>query len=185
MKLNNTIGKDTQSYAKRMPKKNGRLRGNLTGKKTTVNSRSVITGDSSLEMIEVGVPQNICEVLLQPETVNSWNIEKLTAFFKNGKKYPGCEHIYRKDWGSECGLDKLNRDYNLPPVRRDMVDFYGSDSYDTTFVESALITRVWADPEPEESDIIFANMIANIMSDRFGVTSAIATTEQQLSGLLK
>ena len=47
--------------------KEGRLRGNLMGKRVDFSARTVITGDPNLELDEVGVPKLIAMNLTFPE----------------------------------------------------------------------------------------------------------------------
>ena len=51
----------------RLKGKEGRLRGNLMGKRVDFLARTVITGNSNLELDEVGVPRSIVMNLTFPE----------------------------------------------------------------------------------------------------------------------
>ncbi len=111
LKLMPTTNKVSNSLAARLPKKHGRLRLNLMGRRTTKMARSVITGDKALRLEQVGVPKMIAKGLFIPETVCEWNHARLTTYFLNGtKRYPGCSKIKRKDTGQDY---YVNTNYTL------------------------------------------------------------------------
>lgn len=56
--------------------KEGRVRGNLMGKRVDFSARTVITGDPNLALDELGVPWGIALNLTFPETVTPHNIER-------------------------------------------------------------------------------------------------------------
>lgn len=67
----------TGGLRQRINGKNGRIRGNLMGKRTNQCARTVLTGDPLLPMNVVGVPQSIADNLTFPEHVNRYNIKAL------------------------------------------------------------------------------------------------------------
>ena len=71
-------GRPVKAIRARLKSKEGRLRGNLMGKRVDFSARTVITGDPNLDLDEVGVPRSIARTLTFPETVNAYNIHKLT-----------------------------------------------------------------------------------------------------------
>ena len=56
--------------------KEGRIRGNLMGKRVDFSARTVITGDPNIGIDELGVPWSIALNLSFPETVTPFNIDK-------------------------------------------------------------------------------------------------------------
>src|SRR5436189_6153141 len=60
-------GRPVKSIRARLKGKEGRLRGNLMGKRVDFSARTVITGDPNLELDEVGVPRSIAMNLTYPE----------------------------------------------------------------------------------------------------------------------
>jgi len=66
-------GKPLKTLAQRLRGKEGRIRGNLMGKRVNFSARSVITADPNLSINEVGVPQSIALTLTIPEKVNALN----------------------------------------------------------------------------------------------------------------
>ena len=60
-----------------MRKKDGRIRGNLNGKRVDQSARSVITPDPFISIDELGVPIKIALNITFQEVVNEYNIEDL------------------------------------------------------------------------------------------------------------
>ena len=60
-------GRPVKAIRVRLKGKEGRLRGNLMGKRVDFSARTVITGDPNLELDEVGVPKSIAMNLTYPE----------------------------------------------------------------------------------------------------------------------
>lgn len=56
--------------------KEGRIRGNLMGKRVDFSARTVITPDPNLCIDEVGVPLSIARNLTFPEFVTPYNINQ-------------------------------------------------------------------------------------------------------------
>lgn len=126
LKLMTNTNKMSMSLSQRLPTKGGRFRGNLTGKRTTKMGRSVITGDPSLNLNEVGLPEMLCRGISIPTTVRPWNKHFLTKCFENGiEHYPGCVKITRIIDGDDYYIDKLPKNYTLQDgdiVHRHAVD---------------------------------------------------------------
>jgi len=79
-------GRPVKAIPARLKGKEGRLRGNLMGKRVDFSARTVITGDPNLELDKVGVPKSIAMNLTYPERGMSdiFNLGRLT----NGNSYP-------------------------------------------------------------------------------------------------
>lgn len=60
-------GRPVKAIQAQLKGKEGRLRGNLMGKRVDFSARTVITGDPNLELDEVGVPRSIAMNLTFPE----------------------------------------------------------------------------------------------------------------------
>ena len=89
-------GRIIKSVRERLKGKEGRMRGNLMGKRVDFCGRSVITPDPNIKTNELGVPKKIAKNLTIPETVNRYNISKLNKLVRNGPyKYPGAKSIER------------------------------------------------------------------------------------------
>lgn len=97
-------GRPVKSIRARLKGKEGRLRGNLMGKRVDFSARTVITGDPNLSLDEVGVPRSIARTLTYPETVTPYNIHKLSQLVKNGpNEHPGAKYVIR-DTGERIDL---------------------------------------------------------------------------------
>ena len=83
-----------RSITERIKGKEGRIRGNLMGKRVDFSARSVITPDASISIDEFGVPLKIAMNLTYPEIVSERNIEKLEKYVENGpNNYPGAKFV--------------------------------------------------------------------------------------------
>ncbi|GAK66175.1 beta and beta-prime subunits of DNA dependent RNA-polymerase [Moesziomyces antarcticus] len=101
-------GRPIKSVRARLKGKEGRLRGNLMGKRVNFSARTVITGDPLLELDEVGVPKSIARNLTYPERVTAYNRAWLSELVRNGPNdYPGAKYVIR-DTGERIDL-KYNR----------------------------------------------------------------------------
>ncbi|KAG1671615.1 hypothetical protein FOA52_006846 [Chlamydomonas sp. UWO 241] len=94
-------GRPIKSISQRLKSKEGRIRGNLMGKRVDFSARTVITGDPNIGIDELGVPWSIALNLTFPETVTPFNIEKMQALVNNGPHPPpgetGAKYIIRED----------------------------------------------------------------------------------------
>ena len=85
-------GRLLKSLTERLKSKDGRIRGNLMGKRVDFSARSVITPDPNISIDELGVPIKIAMNLTFPEVVNKYNKEKLLELVRNGPEvYPGAK----------------------------------------------------------------------------------------------
>lgn len=113
-------GRPVKAIRARLKGKEGRLRGNLMGKRVDFSARTVITGDPNLELDEVGVPKSIAMNLTYPERgrlfcftslrrshillVTPFNIAYLQELVRNGPSaYPGARYVVR-DTGERIDL---------------------------------------------------------------------------------
>ncbi|RWW08445.1 hypothetical protein GW17_00028117 [Ensete ventricosum] len=72
-------GRPIKSICSRLKAKEGRIRGNLMGKRVDFSARTVITPDPTINIDELGVPWSIALNLTYPETVTPYNIERCFA----------------------------------------------------------------------------------------------------------
>ena len=91
-------GKPTRGFVQRLKGKQGRFRGNLSGKRVDFSGRTVISPDPTLGVEEVGVPRLMAMTLTYPEKVTSNNIEKLRELVINGAhEHPGANFVLWKE----------------------------------------------------------------------------------------
>lgn len=74
-------GRPLKAIKARLKGKEGRIRGNLMGKRVDFSARTVITADPNLRIDQVGVPRSIAQNLTYPEIVTPFNIQKWDYLF--------------------------------------------------------------------------------------------------------
>jgi ABC-type glycerol-3-phosphate transport system substrate-binding protein len=74
----------------------------------------------------------------------------------------------------------LSVSLSLPPVSRMLLANKPEDPYLYTFFDSALISRSWPDPDKVKSNLIFKELVENILSNRLSVAESITKAQGQL-----
>ena len=93
-------GKAIRGFCQRLKGKQGRFRGNLSGKRVDFSGRTVISPDPNLAIDEVAVPELVAIDLTYPEKVSRYNIDKLRLRVRNGaRKWPGANYVTKKEQG--------------------------------------------------------------------------------------
>ncbi|PTD02889.1 hypothetical protein HYE67_010637 [Fusarium culmorum] len=107
------FGKTTRGFCQRLKGKQGRFRGNLSGKRVDFSGRTVISPDPNLGIDQVAVPELVAKNLTYPERVQRHNIEKLRQCVKNGPDvWPGAQRVIKSDEGGYLQSLKFgNREY--------------------------------------------------------------------------
>ncbi|XP_043285852.1 DNA-directed RNA polymerase III subunit RPC1 [Venturia canescens] len=86
--------KSGRGLVQRLKGKQGRFRGNLSGKRVDFSSRTVISPDPNLRIEQVGVPIHVAKILTYPERVNPSNIELMRSLIRNGPEvHPGANFV--------------------------------------------------------------------------------------------
>lgn len=87
-------GRPLKSITEREKGKDGRIRGNLMGKRVDYSGRSVISCDPTLSIDELGVPMEVAMNLTFPEVVTKYNMKEMYKLVRNGPlKYPGAKSV--------------------------------------------------------------------------------------------
>jgi len=103
-------GRPIRSLIERLKGKEGRIRGNLMGKRVDFSARSVITPDPNISIDELGVPLKIAMNLTYPEVVNVYNMEELRLYVDNGPDhYPGAKHVRKTKEKRTIRLRNMDR----------------------------------------------------------------------------
>ena len=98
-------GRVLKTLRQRLKGKEGRIRGNLQGKRVDFSARSVITPDPNIGIDQLGVPKKIAMNLTFPEIVTRYNKSKMIELIRNGPlQYPGAKSIKRKVDGRSTNL---------------------------------------------------------------------------------
>ena len=101
--------RELSNFADRYKGKEGRFRQSNLGKRIEFSARSVITGDSFIDVDEIGVPIEVCEKLTNPVMVNRYNIDKLS------------EDLYKKKIkfiAKKNGFDKLKDPWKIENLNK-------------------------------------------------------------------
>uniref|UniRef100_A0A146LPV0 DNA-directed RNA polymerase subunit n=1 Tax=Lygus hesperus TaxID=30085 RepID=A0A146LPV0_LYGHE len=92
--LNMQPKKSSRGLVQRLKGKQGRFRGNLSGKRVDFSGRTVISPDPNLRIEEVGVPIHVAKILTFPERVQPANKELLRELICNGPDvHPGANFV--------------------------------------------------------------------------------------------
>ncbi|MFB6088318.1 MAG: DNA-directed RNA polymerase subunit A' [Candidatus Aenigmatarchaeota archaeon] len=103
-------GRPLRTLTQRLKGKEGRFRGNLSGKRVDFSSRTVISPDSHLSINEVGVPIKVAKELTVPVRANDRNISNLRSIVKKGPNtLGGANYIVRPD-GRKKKITDENKD---------------------------------------------------------------------------
>jgi DNA-directed RNA polymerase III subunit RPC1 len=87
-------GKPMRGFVQRLKGKQGRFRGNLSGKRVDFSGRTVISPNPNLDVDEVAVPRLMAMSLTFPERVTAHNLAKLQQRVLNGCfTWPGANFI--------------------------------------------------------------------------------------------
>ena len=91
-------GRTLKSLAQRLKGKEGRFRGNLSGKRVDYSARTVISPDPNLDINQVGVPVHIASKLSVPDVVTERNLEIIKKLVIRGpSQHPGALYVIRPD----------------------------------------------------------------------------------------
>lgn len=91
-------GQPLKAIRERLKGKEGRLRGNLMGKRCDFTARSVITCDPNLMLDQLGVPKEIAMNMTVPEVVTAQNMDYMRRLVIQGAtNHPGAKFIKRLD----------------------------------------------------------------------------------------
>ncbi|KAJ1365444.1 DNA-directed RNA polymerase [Parelaphostrongylus tenuis] len=103
--------KPLRGLTQRLKGKQGRFRGNLSGKRVDFSGRTVISPDPNLRIDEVGVPIGVALTLTFPEIVNSHNMERMKELILNGSdRHPGANYVVDRITGTKRLLKYGNRE---------------------------------------------------------------------------
>ncbi|XP_028157566.1 DNA-directed RNA polymerase III subunit RPC1 isoform X5 [Ostrinia furnacalis] len=103
--------KPGRGLVQRLKGKQGRFRGNLSGKRVDFSSRTVISPDPNLQIQEVGVPVHVAKVLTYPERAFAANLAWLRALVRLGPDaHPGANYVQQRGLRHKKFLKYGNRE---------------------------------------------------------------------------
>lgn len=89
--------KFTRGFVQRLKGKQGRFRGNLSGKRVDFSGRTVISPDPNMRIDQVSVPIHVAKILTYPERVTKANRAMLKKMVTNGPDaHPGANFIEQR-----------------------------------------------------------------------------------------
>ena len=113
MQVATKSGRPLKTIQMRLKGKEGRIRGNLMGKRVDFSARTVITADPNLSIDQVGVPRSVALTLTVPVRVTHFNQSYMEKLVANGvMAYPGAKFIIRSD-GTRIDLSSKDPDRSL------------------------------------------------------------------------
>jgi len=103
-------GRNLRTLAQRLKGKEGRFRGNLSGKRVDFSARTVISPDPNISINEIGVPEYIARNLTIPVQVTKYNIEEVRNLIRRGPDiHPGATSLKSPD-GNRFDLRYADRE---------------------------------------------------------------------------
>ena len=107
-------GRALKGLIQRLKAKEGRIRGNLLGKRVNFSARTVISPDPTISINEVGVPEIIARELTVPVYITKMNMKQVKDLFRAEK----LNYVIRPD-GRRIKVTKENK--------RELMDSIGPD----------------------------------------------------------
>ncbi|MGQ9788548.1 MAG: DNA-directed RNA polymerase subunit A' [Candidatus Hadarchaeaceae archaeon] len=111
-------GRVLRTLSQRLRGKEGRFRGNLSGKRVDFSARTVVSPDPNISINEIGVPEYVAKILTIPVRVTEYNLEELRNIVRRGNDiFPGANCVINPE-GKRFDLRYADREEianNLAP----------------------------------------------------------------------
>lgn len=122
-KVKQRSGRETQGTIQKLKGKEGLVRQNMMGKRVDQSARTVITGDPTLGIEELGVPLEIAMILTKPVPVTAENFDWCQERVIQGPwEYGGANSIIKTIHGRKYPVDlRLTRDRSEIILRKGMI----------------------------------------------------------------
>jgi len=159
------------AIAKRWPRKFGRIRRNLMGRRANHMARSFITGDPLRRIDEIGLPLSIAKNILFPVVVREYNFKQCLLYYLNGANhYPGVIKVKKGSTGVTHWIGRIREDFRLEigdtiyrhTVSKDRVNFNRQPSLDSSSVSSMSPIVM----EEDEGETIDFNVITCVLFNK-------------------
>lgn len=98
-------GRPIKAIRARLKGKEGRMRGNLMGKRVDFSARTVITGDPNLQLDQVGVPKSVAMTLTYPERGKFLRQARVDHALRTDYSSHAVQHRVPPDTGQQRTLD--------------------------------------------------------------------------------
>lgn len=103
-------GRNLRTLAQRLKGKEGRFRGNLSGKRVDFSARTVISPDPQISINEIGVPEYVARNLTIPVQITRYNIDEAKNLIRRGPDiHPGATSLKGPD-GNRFDLRYADRE---------------------------------------------------------------------------
>lgn len=89
-----------KSLLEKIESKSGLFRGSLSGKRTDFAMRAVLSGDSTLNIDEVGIPKALAVLLTKPVVIDASNIDAAKTWVNSAEYVKASYYEYRTEEGS-------------------------------------------------------------------------------------
>ncbi|KAK6965965.1 DNA-directed RNA polymerase III subunit RPC1 [Biomphalaria glabrata] len=110
--------KKTRGFVQRLKGKQGRFRGNLSGKRVDFSARTVISPDPNMRIDQVAVPVHVAKTMTYPERVCAANLALMQKLVRNGcDVHPGANFIKIHSTGERKFLRYGNRNHIANSLR--------------------------------------------------------------------
>jgi multiple sugar transport system substrate-binding protein len=105
------------------------------------------------------------------------------AIPRGTRNYQGAARVAELLSGATA-TGRIAEQFDLPPVRRDLIKPIPDDAAKTAFMQSALIARGWLDPNPTATNDIFGSMVEWVLSGKYVPSESVAAGSLSLQRLL-
>ncbi|KAF2427221.1 beta and beta-prime subunits of DNA dependent RNA-polymerase [Tothia fuscella] len=131
-------GKAIRSFCSRLKGKQGRFRGNLSGKRVNYSARTVISPDPNLSIEQVGLPIYVSQILTYAEMANQNNLQRLRDMIENGPdQWPGAMQIKKRN-GNTVSL-KVVQNFGKEHLVRMAKDLAIGDVVDRHLIDNDIV----------------------------------------------
>ncbi len=91
-------GRVLRTLSQRLRGKEGRFRGNLSGKRVDFSARTVVSPDPNISINEIGMPEYVARIMNIPVRVTDHNLEELRNVVRRGPDiFPGANSVISLD----------------------------------------------------------------------------------------
>lgn len=86
---------------------------------------------------------------------------------------------------SPAGTAAVSRATGLPPVARSLLSGEQTDAIAELFADAAIMGSAWLDPSPQETNVLFREMVESVTSGRATYTEAVGQASDEMSRLIR
>jgi ABC-type glycerol-3-phosphate transport system substrate-binding protein len=143
---------------------------------------------SEVERIRKKNPNLDFDVSLMPQ-INETSIKSTygsmlgIAISKQSKNIGAAISVASKFAGNLIAKD-LTSDLLVAPARKDLLKEKPDDAFTTLLYNSAIISSAWVDPSPEETDLLFKQLIRSINTGSLTLSDALRRANADLDAIL-